>query len=117
VLGSQDVLIVGHWLRLFYFIISLSLVLSVYYLARQYLASGYALLTAVIVQLYMYTYYLSDVLCADIPFALLTILFVMQNRHTTKPGHGVLSGLIAVSAYFLRTAGIALLAAWVAESF
>ena len=37
VLGTSDFLVVGPWLRVFYFLVSVSLVVAAYWLARQYL--------------------------------------------------------------------------------
>src|SRR2546429_2647899 len=116
VLGTKDYIYVASWLRITYFVISISLVLSVYWLARQYLTGAYALLATCITWLYMYTFYLSDVLYADLPFALVSCLFAIVHRQSRKPPYNILSAVLAVSAYLLRTAGIALLAAWVTES-
>ena len=116
-LGTSDLRIVGPWLRFFYFIMSFGFIVFVYWLARQYVTPGYAFLAALITQFYLYTYYLSDVLYTELPFALITILFVIVNRKVTTVGGTLLSALLAAAAYFLRSAGLALLVAWVAESF
>ena len=116
ILKTHDVLVVGPWLRVLYVVLSAALTLLVYGLARAYLAPGYALAAALISALSMNMYYLSDVLYTEIPFALVTVLFVLLNRRRHSEGAQVAAGLLVVVAFFLRTAGIALLAAWVGES-
>lgn len=116
VLGTSDYLVVGPWLRLFYFIVSGAYTLLVYMMARWYLSSRFALLVAVVSALFLYTYYLSDVLYSEIPFALVTTLFVMFNHRSERIGYKILTALMAMAAYLLRAAGIALFVAWVGES-
>jgi hypothetical protein len=70
---------------------------------------------AVLCALALHTYYLSDVLYSEIPFALITTLFLICNRKSERISCAVLTAVLAVAAYALRTAGAALVAAWVAE--
>jgi hypothetical protein len=58
----------------------------------------------------------SNLLFADMPFALVTVLFVLCNRRSSNRIHGVLAAVCAVAAFLLRAAGVALFAAWVVES-
>jgi hypothetical protein len=76
----------------------------------------YALLAALVCLFSLHTYFLSDLCFPEIPFALATTLFVLCNRNGGKRAYGVLAALLAIAVYALRTAGIALLAAWVGES-
>jgi hypothetical protein len=115
-LGTNDFLIVAPWLRVFYFLLSTGFTVAVYWLARPYLSPPYALLTAVVCALSLQIYYLSDLLYAEIPFALVTTLAVIWNRKSERLGYAVLTALMAMAAYLVRTAGIAMLAAWVVES-
>jgi len=116
VLGTSDYLVVAPWLRVFYLLLSLVLTIAVYGLARTDLSPKEAFLAAILSALALHVYYLSDVLYTELPFALVTVLFVICNRHSDRAGLAVLSGMLAVAAYLLRTAGAGLLAAWVAES-
>ncbi len=116
-LGTSDFLVVGQWLRIFYFFLYIGVSISVYWLARLYLTPGYALLAAVVCILDLNMYYLSNLLFAELPFTLLTTLFVILNQKSEKFGYAMLTAVAGVATYFLRTAGIALLAAWVVESF
>jgi hypothetical protein len=114
VLGSSDPLVVGGWLRATYFLLSTAYLLAIYVLARHYLSAWAALLVAVLSGLSHYTYFLSDLLFAEIPFALVSVLFVISQRRAGRRAH-VQTALLGIAAYLLRTAGVALLAAWVAE--
>jgi hypothetical protein len=114
--GSSDPSVAGHWLRLTYAGFFLAYVVAVYFLAAQFLPLSFAFLTGMITLLHVHSSWMSDLLFAEIPFALVTILFLLlsssQSRQRTGPAGG-----LAVAAYLLRSVGIAALAAWVAESF
>src|SRR5262249_8117868 len=66
--------------------------------------------------LYRHTIFMSDLFFAEIPFALVTTLFFILNKKSEKSWSFLPTALLGVAAYLLRTAGLALLAAWVAES-
>lgn len=116
VLGTSDILVVGPWLRVFYFFVSVSLTISMYWLARLYLSPLYAMLATLVFALCQSTHYMSDMLYTEVPFALVTTLFAILNRKSKRVGYVISTGVMGVAAYLLRTAGIALLAAWVVES-
>ena len=116
ILGTNDPIIVGRWLRITYFLFFNLYVFTIYLVAVGYLPSKYALLATVICVFGLFTYFMSDLSFPEIPFALATTLFVLFNRNSGKRTDAVFAGLFAVVAYALRTAGIALLAAWVGES-
>ena len=114
-LGTNDPVVVGHALRLFQLFLSLFYSLATYALARRFVPPRYALFTATLTTLHVQTYFLSDLLFAEIPFALVTVLFVIASRQGTSRA-SVLAAILAVAAYLLRSVGIALLVAWVGES-
>jgi hypothetical protein len=113
--GTADPAVVGPWLRRSYCLVFVLYVLAVYALARQYLGAAPACLVAAITALYFHTYFLSDLLFAEIPFALATVLFAVCGRRSERPASFARTALLGVTAYLLRTAALALLAAWVAE--
>jgi hypothetical protein len=115
-LGTSDASAVARALRYSYFLLFVLYVPAIYALARQYLASTYALSVALISVVYLQSIFLSDLLFAEIPFALASTLFVFLNRKNENPLPFLLTSALGVAAYLLRTAGIALLGAWVAES-
>jgi hypothetical protein len=116
-LGSSDPAVVGPWLRLSFCLIFILYIQAVYRMALLFLVPAAALIVALITTLYLHSYYLSDLLFTEIPFALVTTLFILANRRSDTPRGFVLAALCGVAAYGLRTAGAALLVAWVAESF
>jgi hypothetical protein len=115
-LGTSDYLVVGPWLRIFYFALSVSVSLAVYGMARLDLAPGPALLAALLCALSLHMYYLSDLLYTEIPFALVTTLFCVAQRSSGTIASALATGVTAVAAFLLRTAGLALLIAWVGEA-
>jgi hypothetical protein len=121
-LGTTDPAVVGPWLRLTACAMYLAYVAAVYAMSRRIVGPAYALLVGLITAMHGQTVFISEFFTADVPFALVTALFfavAAWRRHgddsAIKP-HGALEGLLAVAAYALRTAGVALLAAWIAES-
>jgi hypothetical protein len=113
--GTSDVSVTGQWLRITYAAIFLTYIAAVYLLVSRYLPLGFAFLVGMVTLLHVQTTWMSDLLFAEIPFALTTMVFLL-----TATGKGrwanVGSGTAAIGSYLLRSVGIALLAAWVAES-
>ena len=114
-LGTSDPVVVGSWLRKSFCGLSAALALATYAVARLYLDRAAALLAALVSSLSLYTYFLSDLLFAELPFTLASALFILACRSTGRFA-APLAGLLAVSGYLLRSAGLALLAAWVGEA-
>src|SRR5262249_14771642 len=115
-LGTTDYQVVGSRLRITYFVLSGAYLLAVYALARTLLPPSLSLLATAGTGLSFYSYlYPSDSLYAEIPFALVATLFLLCLRDG-RPAARVAAGLLAAMAYLVRTAGIALLAVWVADS-
>lgn len=114
-LGTSDPAVVGHWLRLTYFGLFTAYLLAAYGMARHFVAPVYAGYVGVVAGLDLDNLFLSDLLFADIPYGLAAYLFVILNRRQTARA-STAAGLVGIAAYLLRTAGVALLAAWVGES-
>lgn len=115
-LGTGDPVVVGQALRISFAVLFTSYLLATYALARQYLGSAAAVLVAMIVGLKVPTIHLSDLLFTEIPFGLLSVLFVLIQRRDQKWRTTLMAGLLGAAAYLTRAAGIALLAAWVGEA-
>lgn len=115
-LGTSDPDVIGRALRGTYIVLSMLYAIATYVLARQFFRGGPALIVAAITSLHPMTVFLSDLLFAEIPFALVTILFVLSNRRSSQTILSVPTALLGAIAFLLRSAGIALLAAWVMES-
>ena len=119
VLGTSDFLVVGPWLRVTFFAMSVALALSGYWLARLYLAPVPSLLAAAVAASCFNAYCFTDALYAEIPLALVATWLAIFHHHAVRTGSctfAALAGATAVVAFLLRTAGLALLAAWVGES-
>jgi len=118
VLGTSDPIVVGRWLRLFFFLVFAAYIQASYGLLRAYLPVRYAFVGTVVCVLNLHTYFMSDLCFPDIIFALLTIAFLLCHRQGDggPRSYRIQAGLCAVAAFAVRTAGIALLAAWVTES-
>lgn len=114
-LGTSDPAVVGPWLRLTFFLFSTGFLVAGYFLARQYVGRGFAVLAGLICALHVDTLFLSDLFYAEIPFGLVTIGFFLVHGRWGKWGQAAQAAL-GVAAFLLRMIGIALLAAWVAEA-
>jgi len=108
-LGTDDPAVVGHWLRLGSVLLYAGYAAAVYVMSRRLLTPGYACLVALLSVVHSHTIFLSDFFSADVPYAFLSTLFFAV-------GGGLAAGLLAIGAYGVRSAGIALLGAWVGES-
>ncbi len=116
VLGSSDPMVVGRWLRLTFFLMFTVHALSSYVLLQRFLPSGHALAGAAVCVLHLFTMFLSDLLSAELPFALASVLFVLWSGGSGPRRRPVAAAVCATCAYLLRTAGIALFMAWIGES-
>lgn len=113
-LGTSDPIRVGGALRIFYLLLFSIYIPAVYLLARRWLGPAWAASVALLCATNVLTIYMSDTLFAELPFAVVAVLFVLA---ATEERRGtVLQGALGVTAYLLRTLGVALLAAWVGES-
>ena len=116
-MGTSDYVKVGSALRIVYFAISGLYLIASYALARKLLGPLAALVVGAGTALSFYSFlHPSDTLYAEMPFALIATLFLLFHRHDSTPFSTGTEGLLGAAAYFLRTAGLALLAAWIAES-
>jgi hypothetical protein len=114
--GTSDPSVAGHWLRITYAGFFLAYIVAVYLLAVRFVPPGFAFLTALVTLLHVHTSWMSDLLFTEIPFALATVLFLLASSGRDRPRTG-LAGGFATAAYLLRSVGIAVMAAWVADSF
>ena len=116
VLGTSDPLVVGPWLRLWFFVLFVAYIMCIYWLLRHYLPKHYAFWGTTICLLSVQTYLLSDLCFPDVLFGLLTVAFLLVHPTEGRIPSKGLAGVFAIAAFASRTAGIALLATWVAES-
>jgi hypothetical protein len=117
IMRTHDYFIVGTALRFFYFAISGVYLITVYALARQLLSPVYALLVGVITAFSFYSFiHPSNTLYAELPFALISTLFLLCQCRSDRPLYAWIAGVLGVGAYLLRAAGLALLASWTLES-
>lgn len=116
-LGTSDYLEVSPRLRQLYFLLSSAYLFAGYALLRTFVRPPYALiavsLTAVSFVGFLYP---SEALFSEMPFALISMLFLLVQFRSRHRRHLVAAGLLAAAAYLARTAAVALLAAWVGES-
>jgi hypothetical protein len=119
-LGSTDPAVVGPWLRRSYAILFLFYGLAALALARRYLRVGAAVVAVALSLLQVNTLFNSDLLFTELPFALLSVLFALVAVNgRIRMGQWLREGLsfiFAAAGFLLRTAGLALLVAWVLES-
>jgi hypothetical protein len=121
-LGSTAPAVVGPWLRVSYAALFFFYSLAVLALARRYLRPAFALLATALCLLHIWTIFLSDLLFAELPFALVSVVFALVVVRGDSPWlqrswqRELLSFVLATAGFFLRTAGIVLFAAWTIEA-
>lgn len=111
-LASADPAIVGRALRRSYALLFVAYALAAFAFARRRLATRWALVAGLLVVLQLQLVWLSDLLFAELPFALVTTAFLLVAESGVRR---TASWTLASAAYLLRSAGIAVLAAWVAD--
>jgi hypothetical protein len=117
VAGTSAVGDAGHLLRLAFFVCFLLYAVATYAMARRFLPPALACVVGLVTLLHVHSSFLSDLFFAELPFALLSLLFVLALARSGETRAGsTLAGVLAVAAYLLRTIGIALFAAWVGEA-
>jgi hypothetical protein len=116
VLGTSDPLIVGRWLKLFFFLFHAALGFATYFMLRSFVPHWLAFLGALAFLLNVQTTFHSNLFFTEMPFGLVTVLFVLCNRRSSSRINEILAAAFAVTAFLLRTAGVALFIAWVTES-
>jgi len=116
VMGTADPIVVGHALRVTIAAASVACAIAIFLLLDAFVPRAYALVAAALAALPPQYVYFSDALYAEVVFTLFTVLFFILQRHRENTACFLLSGLCAVLAYEARTAGIVLLAAWVADN-
>jgi hypothetical protein len=108
--GTSDAVRVGRALRALSAALSAALALATYALARRFLPPVPALLGSLVATLHHETFFLSDLAFTEVPYALVSVLFVLAARTGSLVG----AGALGAAAFLLRSPGVALLGAWVA---
>ncbi|MEP6688555.1 MAG: hypothetical protein ABJC36_09420, partial [Gemmatimonadales bacterium] len=104
--GTSDYLVVASHLRLLWCALSGLYLLAAYAVARRFLPVPYALTVAALTGL-SFSAFLnpSDSLYTELPFALVSMLFLLAAQARPGRGNTLASGMLAGAAYLLRTAG------------
>ncbi len=116
-LGTADPAVVAPLLRKSYAALYVVYSLVVLALARRYLRPGFAVAATALCLVQVMTIFLSDLLYAELPFALIGVLFALvagDGKAGLRPWvREALSFVLATALFLLRTAGLAFLGAWV----
>ena len=119
-LGTTDPAIVAPWLRSSYAALFVAYSLVALALAKRHLSSGFAIAATALCMLHMMTLFLSDLLFAELPFAVVSVAFTLvaaSGLPMSRPWlREAASFTLAAAGFFLRTIGVALLAAWMMEA-
>jgi len=118
---TSDPWVVGQALRRFYCGCCIAIALISYLLARQFFGMGWALAVALVASLNLYTWWLGDYLLAEVPFTVVSLLFILVSfvaewKQMNAAAVTVIQAVLVTGAYLLRTAGVALIAAWIGEA-
>lgn len=119
-LGTSDPDEVGPWLRRTFCLLYAAYAVACYALARRWLRPGLALAAAMVPTLHAFSFLLSNLLFAEVPYALAGVLLALVAERAAsdpeRPRDLALAGLFGAAALLVRTAGVALLAAWVGQA-
>ena len=112
-LGTSDPVVVGGWLRITFCLLLTGYSVASYVLLRTRLPIELATPAVALCVLHWFPHWLSDRCYSDLPFAVAAAGFFVLCSRTARLGGA--AGICATAAYLLRSAGIALLFAWIAE--
>jgi hypothetical protein len=119
-LGTSDPKVVAPRLRISYAALFLTYALAVLALAKRYLRPRFAVLATALCLFQIQTVFLSDLLFAELPFALVSVafaLFILGRPLTSRPWlREMASFALATAGFLLRTVGVVLFGAWVLEA-
>jgi hypothetical protein len=115
-LGSEDPFEVGRWLRVSACLVFVAYGCAIYALLRRSVPRRYALPGAAICLLNLHTYFMSDLCFPEIPYALCTIGFFLAHDRRSPRLDAAPAVVVAFAAFLLRSVGVALFVAWIAES-
>jgi hypothetical protein len=119
-LGTADLAVVAPALRRTYAVLFAGYAIAVLALARACLPPLLALLVPLLCLAHVNTILYSDMLFTELPFGFVAVAFawvLITGRLREHPGwREALAGALAAAGFLLRTAGIALLFAWVADA-
>ena len=115
-LHTTDPVVVGRWLRGLFVALFGAFVVATYGLLRTGARVPFAFLGTLVCTLTFLPVWLSDRFYSDLPFALALLLFVRRPSDSVGSQAHAWAWLPAIAAFLLRTIGIALLIAWVAEA-
>ena len=114
-LGTTDPVVVGGALRVTLALCSAAYAIVVFLLLSASLPRALAAAVTLVGVLQPQYVYFTDALYAEALFGLFTIAFFVVRRYRRDTLGFVLCGVCAILAYEARTAGIALLVAWVVD--
>ena len=114
--GDARPAVAGHLFRWTMAVITAAYVLAAYRVARWWLPPIAAFAAALLVSVHSTTVFMSDLCFAEVPFGLVCLGFIALNRTGRRWPHEAVTGVMGAACYFLRTLGLAVLAAWVLEA-
>lgn len=118
--GTTDPIAIAPRLRTFYAATFILYALAALALARQFLAVPLAVLATALSLLHHATIFFSDLLFAELPFALVSVAFavvaIVPWRGLKQWARELTSFLLAAAGFLLRTIGFVLFIAWIAEA-
>jgi len=119
-LGTSDPMVVAPWLRRSYAVLFVGYALAALALAKRFVGRGLAVASVALCLLHHQTIFLYDLLFAELPFAVVAVAFALlvgNIRESSRPWlREIGSFALATVGFLLRTAGLALLVAWVLEA-
>lgn len=116
ILRTSDPVVVGLWLRRSWIVLSCLYIPCTFLLARLFLPWYYALLLSSVCALNFEMCFLSTLCFAELPFALLSTLSAFLYCRSSSSMTRLLAGSAAIACYLLRTVGVTLLVAWIADA-
>ena len=115
-LGTVDAFEVGRRLKVTWIVMLGACSILAYWVARTFVPPAVALLAIALCLLHPDFYINGSYASSELPFALASTLFLFAHYRLTGAKRTFLTTAAAAFAFFARTAGLALLGAWIGEA-
>ena len=112
--GTTDTFLIGRRLKLFWLFLLLFFTALTYCFLRSSFSVAWSCLGVVFCLLNTQLCFYSNQATAELPFAVISLVFIFLYRKEITGE--ALACVLAIVAFFCRTIGIALLAAWIADA-
>lgn len=114
--GTSDPFTAGVLLKATWFLMFAGTIALTYAMLKRFFPAGWAFFGGLLCVFSFPLYFHAGVCTAELPFALASVAFLLAYHPNARVRREIMAALAAVAAYFARTIGITLFAAWILDA-